>query len=185
MRASRKSSIVSEMRLRRERRAAAALRAADARRRRRAAAERRSATAVAPAGIGRCAYLCCAVNERRTTTVGLIGRDDAVGVLEALLDGAASAGGARCAVVSAPAGGGKTALVSTFADRVDADSLVITADIAEQSLDYAVADQLLRAAGDARPDRRSARRSAGGRGGRVAVARAGASGSGASGRRWW
>ncbi len=92
------------------------------------------------------------MNERRTTTVELIGRDDAVGVLEALLDGVGSAGGARCAVVSAPAGGGKTALVSTFADRVDADALVITADIAEQSLDYAVADQLLRAAGDARPD---------------------------------
>ncbi len=28
----------------------------------------------------------------------------------------------------------------------------VTADVAEQSLDYAVADQLLRVAGDARPD---------------------------------
>lgn len=83
---------------------------------------------------------------------GCLGR---AGELSALVAAraAAAAGGARCVVIEGAPGIGKTALVRRFlAGLEEGGAVLATAEAAEALVDYALADQLLRALGVERPD---------------------------------
>ncbi len=75
----------------------------------------------------------------------LVGRDEELALLAD-----AAAGGARCVVVEGAAGIGKTALLRRFR-ALTPGLLLATAEAEEALVDYALADQLLRAAGVERP----------------------------------
>ncbi len=80
----------------------------------------------------------------------LVGRDAELTQLVTALAEAAAAGGVRCVVVEGAAGIGKTTLLRRL--RAQTPGLLLaTAEAEEALVDYALADQLLRAAGVERP----------------------------------
>ncbi len=82
---------------------------------------------------------------RGAAAAALVGRDEELALLAD-----AAAGGARCVVVEGAAGIGKTALLRRFR-ALTPGLLLATAEAEEALVDYALADQLLRAAGVQRP----------------------------------
>ncbi|MDW5596920.1 AAA family ATPase [Conexibacter stalactiti] len=80
-----------------------------------------------------------------------VGRDEELTLLDAALSDV-TGGGARCVVIEGAAGIGKTALLRRFLSEVaTARTALATAEAAEELVDYALADQLLRALGVERP----------------------------------
>lgn len=82
---------------------------------------------------------------------GFVGRERELELLSAALAEAATARAVRCVVVEGEAGIGKSSLLRTFLTALPGPTVLATAEAAEELVDHALADQLLRAAGVERP----------------------------------